>query len=327
MGQSLRKWKVHIGIIGTGNVGSATAFSILKSCLATELSLVDIKPGLAKAVAEELKHANSSIKCDVAINHFERDEDLSNADIIIISAGYPRQPGIRMSRRELARKNAEIIKYIAEVVPSRNPGAKYIVVTNPVDAMATLFRKVSRADFVISTGTHLETLRFRAKLAELLGVSVKEVSGFVGGEHGEAAVILWSTVRINGMDLNTYLRMKSKSMNKAEVENYVKEIAEFIIDASGATRYGPAAAFTDIVKAIVYDENIVLSIATPHRFNDIGEEVFISVPTVVGNSIGPKLINILSKDELRSLHEAARAVYSTYKRSIKELVEDLPHKL
>jgi len=75
--------------------------------------------------------------------------------------------------------------------------------------MATLFRKISRADFVISTGTHLETLRFRAKLAELLGISVKEVSGFVGGEHGEATVILWSTVRIKDMDLNTYLRVSN----------------------------------------------------------------------------------------------------------------------
>ena len=106
------------------------------------------------------------------------------------------------------------------------------------------------------------------------------------------------------------------------MENYVKGIAEFIIDVSGATRYGPTAAFTDIVKAIVYDGNIVLSIVTPHKFNDIDEEVFISVPTVIGRSIGLKLTNILRRDELMKLHEAARAVYSTYRGSIEDLIRD-----
>jgi len=313
----------HVAVIGTGNVGSATAYSLVKECLAEELSLVDIKPGLAKAIAEELKHANASIKCDVKINWYEKDEELSGADLIIISAGYPRRPGERISRRDLARKNAEIIKFIAEVVPPNNPGAKYIVVTNPVDAMATLFKKISKCDFVISTGTHLETLRFRSKLSEVLRVRSKDVVGYVGGEHGEAAVILWSTVKIRGLNLSEYLRsMGRKDFNKYEIENYVKKISEFIIDASGATRYGPAEAFTDIVKAIVLNLNVILSIATPMRFNELKEEVFVSVPTVVGRSLGLRLLDMLSEDEVRGIKEAAKAVYATYLRSVEGLNMD-----
>ena len=310
---------MHIGIVGTGNVGSVTAFSILNACLADELSLVDIKSGLAKAIAEELKHANSSIKCDTEINYFERDEDLSNADLIIICAGYPRKPGMRISRRELVSKNAEIIRFLAEVLPPRNPGAKYIIVTNPVDAMATLFKRFSKASFVISTGTHLETLRLKAKLSELLRVNPRDLVGFVGGEHGEAADLLWSTVRVKGIPLDEYLKIKGISIDKDEVERYVKKISEFIIDASGATRFGPAIAFTDIVRAIVRNEATVLSVATPHRYDDIPEEVFVSEPTVISSEIGMKLSDVLTENERRAIHEAAKAIYNTYLRALEAL--------
>jgi malate dehydrogenase len=158
---------LHIAVVGTGNVGRTTAFYLLARGLADELSLVDIKPGLARAVAEEFKHASSGLRIETAINWFDRDEDLSGADLIIISAGYPRLPGQKISRRDLAGKNAEIIKFLAEVLPPNNPGARYVVVTNPVDAMATLFKRVSGAGFVISTGTHLEKVLLKCKIQKL----------------------------------------------------------------------------------------------------------------------------------------------------------------
>jgi len=310
---------MHIAVIGVGNVGSATAFSILRTCIASELSVVDIKPGLAKAVAEELCHANSYFKCDTVTNYLERDEDLSGADIVIVSAGYPRQPGTKISRRELVGKNAKIIKYIAEVVPPNNRGAKYVIVTNPVDAMAMLFKKVSREEFVISTGTSLETLRFKSILARMLNIPIKEVSGFVGGEHGKEAIILWSTVRIEGIGLIEYLKSKNMDLDKKSIEEYMKTVSLSIINASGATRYGPAAAFTEIVKAIALDENKVLSIASPLKIQDLGEEVFVSIPTIVGRVLGPRLLNWLNEDELRGIRRAAKAIYDTYRKALEIL--------
>jgi len=307
---------LHIAVVGTGNVGRATAYTILYEGLPEELSLVDVKPGLAPAFAEELKHAAAGLRLDVEINAYERDEDLHGADLVVICAGHPRKPGERITRRELTKYNAEIIRFIAEVIPPNNPGAKYVVVTNPVDAMATLFKKVSRTEFVVSTGTHLETLRFRAKLAEALGIPVSKVDGYVGGEHGQAAVILWSTVTAYGVGIDEYVRRRNISLSKEGVEAYMKEVSEKIIDALGATRYGPAVAFRDIIKSIVLNLGMVLSIATPYRTEEIPEDVLVSRPTRVGLAIGPAYDNILTEEEKIKLNEAAKAIYSTYRKAL-----------
>ncbi|RLG78942.1 MAG: malate dehydrogenase [Thermoprotei archaeon] len=313
---------MHIGVIGVGNVGRSTAFSILLSRIADELSLVDIKPGLAYAIAEEFKHAAAGYRIDTEINWFERDEELSGADIVIVTAGTPRTPGVRISRRELAAKNAKIVKYIAEVVPPNNRGAKYVIVTNPVDAMASLFKLVSKEDFVISTGNHLETLRFRARISELLKAKPKEVAGFVGGEHGKQAHILWSTVRISGHDPEIYAKQKGINFSKEAVESYMKEAPEKIIDYAGATRFGPAAAFTEILRSIAWNENKVLSIATPRKFPNIHGWVHVSVPTIVGRVLGRSLYEELTEEEKNKIHIAAQAIFETFCRAVKTLQID-----
>jgi len=308
---------LHVAVIGTGRVGRPTAYTLLCEGFIDELTVVDIKPGLAKAFAEELRHVAASLRLDVKINAYERDEDVSGADIVIVCAGYPRKPGVKISRRELITKNAEIIKYIAEVVPPNNPDAKYVIVTNPVDAMATLFKTISKADFVISTGTHLETLRFKARLALELGVPVSKISGYVGGEHGEAATILWSTVTVYGIPLDEYIKANNIKLDKNSIEYYVKKISSQIINAIGGTEYGPAAAFRDIVKAIALNRDEVLSIATPMKFSDIPIPVHVSIPIRVGMKLGPTLYEILSEDEKEGIRKAAKAVYETYKRAAK----------
>jgi len=306
---------MHVAVIGTGRVGRPTAYTLLHEYYIDELSVVDIKPGLAEAFAEELKHAAASLRRDIEINAYERDEDLSGADIIIICAGYPRRPGEKISRRELVYRNSEIIKFIAEVVPPRNPNAKYIIVTNPVDAMATLFKRVSREKFVISTGTHLETLRFKAKLSEILDTPVHAISGFVGGEHGENAVILWSTVRINGLTLDEYENKHKVRVDKKLIEQYVKGVSRKIIEAIGGTEYGPASAFRDIVRSIAVNTDTILSIGIPVKFNEVPEEVHVSIPVKVGEAIEYTLYNTLTQNERRGIIEAAKAIYSTYRKA------------
>ena len=190
---------MHIAQIGTGRVGRPTIYTIMSTRLADTITVCDTKPGLARAFAEELRHVTASLRLDVEIIACERDEDVAEADIILISAGKPRTPGVKMSRRDLAVQNGEIVKYVAETTAPNNPGAKYVVITNPVDAMAMVCKKYSRAEFVISTGTNLESLRFRYGLAKALEVPVSTVEGWVGGEHGKSAIILWSTVKVNGL--------------------------------------------------------------------------------------------------------------------------------
>lgn len=303
---------MHIAQIGTGRVGRPTIYTIMCAGLADTITVCDTKPGLAAAFAEELKHVTASVGIDVEINSCERDEDVCNADIILISAGNPRVPGVKMSRRDLAVQNANIVKYIAEVTAPRNPGAKYVVITNPVDAMAMVCKKYSKAEFVISTGTNLESLRFRSKLAEELKVPVSNVRGWVGGEHGDAAVILWSTAKVGNTPVDEYVRSKNAGLSREEMEVYMKSVSKMIVDNIGGTEYGPAASFRDIVRAIAKNTGEILSVAIPVKFKGIPEPVFVGTPVKLGRNIGESLYGKLSEVEKMAIKEAARAIYQTY---------------
>ena len=292
---------MHIAQIGTGRVGRPTIYTIMNSQLADTITVCDTKPGLAQAFAEELKHVASSSKLDLIINSCEKNEDVTAADIILISAGKPRTPGLKMNRRDLANQNGQIVKQISEKTTRNNPDAKYVVITNPVDAMAMVCKKFSQAKFVISTGTNLETLRLKTALTNILNISPSQIKGWVGGEHGTDAVILWSTITINGLPIDTYFKKIRKSINKKEIENYVKSVSKIILDNMGATEYGPAASFKDIIRAIVLDTNEILPIASETKIEGLTDPVFVSIPLKLGKAIGSSIYEILSTQEKKEM--------------------------
>jgi malate dehydrogenase len=305
--------------MGTGRVGRPTAYAIMCAELADTLTVCDTKPGLAKAFAEELRHVTASLSLDVEVVASEKDEDVAGADIILISAGKPRTPGVKMTRRDLAVQNGQIVKNIAEATAPNNSGAKYVVITNPVDAMAMVCQKYSNTKFVISTGTNLESLRFRSGLARALKVPVSKIEGYVGGEHGQNATILWSTVKVDGMPLGDYLKLNDKTLNKDGLSLYVKSVSKLIVDNIGGTEFGPAAAFRDIVRAIVRNTNEVLPVATPLKFNGLPEPVFVSVPLKLGNTVGCPTYDALSTQEKKELTAAAEAIYETYRMTVEAI--------
>ncbi|MEM2129507.1 MAG: malate dehydrogenase [Candidatus Bathyarchaeia archaeon] len=310
---------MHIAQIGTGRVGRPTAYAIMSSGLADTLTVCDVKPGLATAFAEELKHVAASSGTDIEIIACEKDEEVAGADVILISAGLPRTPSVQMSRRDLAVQNAKIVKFISEAIAPKNPSAKYIVISNPVDAMAMVCKKYTKADFVISTGTNLESLRFRSKIAETLQIPVSQVKGWVAGEHGDAAVPLWSTTKINNVSIDAYAEDKSVSIQKDEIASYVKSISKVIVDNIGGTEYGPAASFREITRAIVQNTNEILSIAAPVKFEDLPEPIFVGLPTHLGNAIGKQLYEELSLNEKAGILEAAKAIYKTYQAALEKV--------
>ncbi|MCW4015234.1 MAG: malate dehydrogenase [Candidatus Bathyarchaeota archaeon] len=307
---------MHIAQIGTGRVGRPTAYTIMCSRLADTITVCDINPCLAKAFAEELRHVTASLQLDVDVIACENAKDVTDADIILISAGKPRTPGVKMTRRDLAIQNGAIVKQIAESTTSNNQDAKYVVITNPVDAMAMVCKKYSKADFVVSTGTNLETLRFRSELARALNVPASSIEGWVGGEHGTDAIILWSTVKVDGLSLDDYMRLHCKTFVKDEIDSYVKSVSKFIVDAIGGTECGPAASFRDIVKAIVKNTNEVLPVAAPMSANGLNEPVFVSVPLKIGNTIGDSIYDSLSVEEKNGIADAAEAIHQTYVATI-----------
>jgi malate dehydrogenase len=267
--------------------------------LADTLTVCDTKPRLAAAFAEELKHVTASIQLEVDINSCDQDEKVSGADIILISAGEPRAPGVKMSRRDLSIQNARIVRYVSEATARRNPDAK--------------------AGFVISAGTNLESLRFRSKLAQTFEVHHSEVEGWVGGEHGDAAIPLWSTTKIRNSPADEYANSVHMKLPKDEVATYVKSVSKFVVDIIGGTEYGPAASFRDITRAITKNTNEILSVAVPLTFEGIPEPVFVGAPTRLGRSVVSSLYDSLSLVEKEALGDAAKTIFQTYQTAIQNL--------
>lgn len=305
---------MHVAVIGTGRVGRYTLLLLANESWIDKLTLVDIKPGLAKAVEEEIRHALGSIRHPIEVESLTASRAVRQADIVLVTAGTPRTPEMK-ERTNLTEQNATIIKEIANSVVQGNPNARYVIVTNPVDAMATLFKEISGAEWVISTGTNLESQRFRAELAKQLDVPITEVQGFVGGEHGQRAVFLWSTVKIAGLPLEKYMKMTGKTIGKAGIGKAVKEISRHIIQASGGTRHGPATSFRDILRSIALDENRMLSIAAPYEVKNVSEQVMVGIPQIVGKSLRYTLEHELTQKEREELEEAANRIHETYTKA------------
>lgn len=292
-------------------MGGEVAFSLVFERYVTELSLVDIAPQLAEMTKEELHHAIASHGIDVKINAYEKSEQVRDADLIVIAAGYPRTP--QMSRRDLAARNAAAVEQTVKKTIDSNPDAWYFVITNPVDAMTTLANKTAQDKrHVIGTGTNLETSRFRTILSRKLEVPVGTVEAYVGGEHGEAAVLLWSTVRIDGLELDDYLKKTRKTLDKRACENYVKEVSRQIIAVTGGTRHGPAGSFIEIIRGVLLNTGKVASYSRSMKFETTPEPVYVTIPARIAKSLGPDLWDLLNKSEKEAIKEAAGIIYKTY---------------
>ena len=304
----------HIAVMGTGRVGGEVAFTLIFERYVTELSLVDVAPGVAEMTKEEMHHAIANHGFDVRINAYTKSSDVRDADLIIVPAGFPRTPD--MSRRDLAARNGSIVKGIVEDSLDKNPKAWYFIITNPVDAMTTLANKAARGKRqVIGTGTNLETARFRTILSRQLSVPIGSIEAFVGGEHGEAAAPLWSTVKVNGVPLEEHLKMTGTTVDKARCENYVKEVSREVIRFLGGTRHGPAGSFIEIIRGIMLNTGRVMSYARLRAFDNTPEPVYVTVPARITRSLGPDIWDLLAESEKKAIREAAGAIYKTYREA------------
>ncbi len=309
---------LRIAVIGVGRLGQAVAFRVLQEPYVKELLLVDLREDFVRGVAEEFRHyvAIASMH-DVEIEALSDASEVAGADIVIVTAGVPRKPG--MSRRDLAVHNAKIMKDIAEAVSPRNPNAVFLVATNPVDAMTMVFKRYARVDRVYGFGTMLDTARFRSILARELGVEPSRVTGFFIGEHGETGFVAWSTVYVDGIHVDKWVRRKGKLLDKQAVEQKVHKVAAEVIATTGATMWGPAGAFIKVIRGFAIPEDHLLAFGVELKFEEVPEPVIISVPTMVTRGYVKPLLEILSDEERRKLVESARAIYNVYRKSIEAI--------
>jgi len=281
-----------ITVVGAGRVGSAAALDIVLRRL-DDVLLLDIVEGLPQGEALDLGHAASSYGIDVEITGSNDYRDMAGSDIVVVTAGVPRRPG--MTRLDLLQRNAEIVRQISSRIVEYAPKSKLLMVTNPLDAMTYLALKATGfpPKRVFGMGSILDSARFRYFLSKRLGVSRSSIQALVIGEHGENMLPLLSHTSVSGVPLPEIV---STDGVKGTVEETRGTAAE-VIRLKGGTVYAPAAGVGEIVEAVVKDRKAVFPISA-YLDGEYGVRgVCIGVPAVLGREGIERIVELQLVDE------------------------------
>ncbi|MDG6256590.1 MAG: malate dehydrogenase [Methanomicrobiaceae archaeon] len=299
-----------VTIIGaTGNVGRFAAHTVSGIPHVTELLLIgrqgreDILEGLTRDFYDSFAAKGRNLDLSWTTDR----EDLRGSDIVIVSAGTPRQSG--QSRNDLAYKNGHLVSEIARDIGTIAPDAILLMITNPVDVMTAVALRYSglEARQVFGLGTHLDSMRLKALIASYFDVHVSEVHTRIIGEHGETMVPLWSATTIGGITVNnlpTFADLPAEEM----VKN-VRTAGENIIRKIGATIYGPGEAIGTLVRTILGNEKRILTVSSYVRteVHDIGN-VCIGVPARI-NQKGAFPVPIrIHEDEIAAFRHSVETI-------------------
>jgi malate dehydrogenase len=295
-----------VTVVGAGNVGANCAVRIADKELA-DVVLVDVVEGVPQGKGLDLLQSGPVQGYDVNITGANGYESTANSDIAIITAGFPRKPG--MSRDDLLLANYEVVKTATEQVAKYSPDCIIIVVTNPLDAMAQAAFQVSKfaKSRVIGMAGVLDSARFRTFIAQELNVSVENVTGVVMGGHGDTMVPLVRLSNVAGipltelMDQATIDRIVTRTANGgAEIVKYLK---------TGSAYYAPSAAAVEMAESILKDKKKVLPCAA-YLEGEYGiNGLFVGVPVKLGAAGIEKIYQIkLTEDETSKLHKSAASM-------------------
>ncbi len=299
-----------ISVIGAGNVGATVANDLMVQGIASEIVLIDINK--SRAVGEALDIYQGAPFHSPAIVRPGDYEDAANSDIVIITCGVARKPG--MSRLDLAQTNVNILKDVAKSVVQYAPNAIYVIVSNPVDVLTYVFHKVSGLPErqIIGSGTILDTSRLQSELAKRFCISPKNVHAHVYGEHGDSSFVPWSLATIANNHVDVY---KENSPDKdridwnkdyEEVETFVKKSGAIVIENKGATFYAVAMSVCHICKCIYAGAGTALTVSTMMHGEYGVEDVCLSTLALVDRTgVRGKILNRLTEEEVKKLQASA----------------------
>jgi malate dehydrogenase len=302
-----------VTVIGAGNVGATTAQRIAEAGLA-DVVLVDIVEGLPQGKGLDLAEAAPVVGHDSRIVGTNDYADTAGSDIVIVTSGLARQPG--MSRDDLLAKNAGIVRGVVEQAAKHSPDAILIVVTNPLDAMCHVALKASGfpRERVLGMAGVLDSARFRSFIAEELGVSVADTHAFVLGGHGDTMVPLSRYSTVAGVPITELLPADRVKALEERTANGGAEVVALL--KTGSAFYAPSASTYEMVDAILRDRKRVLPCAVLLQGEFKTRDLFVGVPVVLGRAGMERVFEIeLTPDEQAAFDKSAAAV--------KELVEKL----
>lgn len=300
-----------VTIVGAGDVGSTSAFSLAQSGIASEIAIIDVNTDLMKGQVLDLAHGLPFFPpVQIRIGTVD---DYTDSHVIVITAGAKQKPN--ETRIDLVQRNSKIMESIINDINVVQSEAVILVVTNPVDVLTyiALVQSGLPRNRVIGSGTVLDTSRFRYLISQHCGLDVRNVHAYILGEHGDSELAAWSMTHMAGMPIDAFCRDCGKCGDwKGERERIVEQVrnsAYHIIDYKGATYYAVAMAVTRIAGAIIRDQRSVLTVST---FLD-GEyglkDVCLSVPCIIGHSGIERIISAgLASNEQEALHRSAGVI-------------------
>ena len=315
--------KGKIVLVGTGFVGMSMAYSMLNRGGIEELVLIDIDK--EKTIGEEMDLSHglpfSPQKMVIKAGYYE---DCKDAEIVVITAGVAQKPG--ETRLELAEVNTKIVKTITQNIMKSGFDGVIIVASNPVDLMTYVVYKVSGLpkNKVIGSGTVLDTARLRYMLADYLKVSSKNVHAYIMGEHGDSSFVPWEHCYVGCKKIIDIMKDGNHPMEDLEkIHKNVVNAAYEIIEKKKATYYGIGMSLNRLVRAILDDENSVLTVSTYLENGKYGQnDVYIGVPAIINENGVRELLELdLNKEEQEKLDNSCNLIKKMREDSIEKIIE------
>ena len=314
--------KGKVVLVGTGFVGMSMAYSMLNRGGIEELVLVDIDKD--KTIGEEmdLSHGLPYAPQKMVIKSGDYSE-CKDAGIVVITAGIAQKPG--QTRLELAEVNAKIMKQITQNIMESGFNGIIVVASNPVDLMAYVVWKVSGLpkNKVIGSGTVLDTARLRYLMADYLKVSSKNVHAYIMGEHGDSSFVPWNHAYVGCKKVTDTMKDNNHPMEDLKkIHEGVVNAAYEIIEKKKATYYGIGMALNRLVKAIIDDENSILTVST-YLENQYGQDdVYIGVPAIINRNGVRELLELELNDyEQEKLDESCKVMKEMREKGIDKIIE------
>lgn len=301
--------KAKVAVIGAGNVGATAALSLARLNIA-DIVLTDIVEGMPQGKALDMMEMTPLLGLDVTITGSNDYTDIAGSDVVVITAGVARKPG--MSRDDLLKINAGIVGEVVDNVVQHAPDSIIVMVSNPLDVMTYLAYEKSgfAKKRVVGMAGVLDSVRFRCFVAMELGVSVKEVAAMVLGGHGDSMVPLPDYTTVSGIPIGRLLPKDAIDRMIARTQKAGGEIVALL--KTGSAYYAPAAAATAMVESILLDQKQLLPCATLLEGEYGISDVFIGVPVILGKEGVEKIIELdLSPEDSAKLKKSAEHVNST----------------
>jgi L-lactate dehydrogenase len=295
-----------VGIVGTGNVGVAGAFTLFVSRACSEMVLVDLNAKRARGEAMDLMHGQGFVgRIRVTAGGYA---DLAGCQVVVVTAGVGQKPG--ETRLDLLNNNARVFRSIAAELDRHAPEALVVVASNPVDVLTYMLQELSTRpnERIIGTGTMLDTSRFRSLLGEYYDVNPRSVHGYILAEHGDSEFAAWSTVTIGGMPI-TEGTVLGKPFDCAAMERLFAEVrgaAYQIIEAKGYTNWAIGLVLGELVEIILDDRKSIQPVSVRLHGEYGLHDVCVSVPARIGRLGVEDIIELpLNADEQAALEKSA----------------------